>query len=71
MSKEALLRYPIMILVGAMVFLSGMSLWAGYRGWWLPKPESDPPSIREGSVRTPDGKTRTRYFIGGGFVGGK
>lgn len=32
---------------------------------------SNPPSIREGSVGHPRGTGRTRYFVGGGLHGGK
>ena len=43
---------------------------ASSNGWGLEHPEQNPPSIREGSVRT-GVRTRTRYFIGGGYRGGK
>ena len=40
-------------------------------GGGLAAPEVNPPSIREGSVRVSSGRRRTRYFVGGGFHGGK
>lgn len=50
--------------------LTVFTMTASASGWGLEHPERNPPSIREGSVRT-GVRTRTRYFIGGGFRGGK
>ncbi|MCA9319543.1 MAG: hypothetical protein KDB53_02350 [Planctomycetes bacterium] len=57
------------ILAGASVF----AWWGSFVGAGVPKPERDPPSLREGSVRLAQtsGRTGTRYFIGGGIHGGK
>ena len=44
---------------------------AAKNGFGLTKPSKQPMSIREGSVKSPTGSTRTRYFIGGGIHGGK
>lgn len=46
-----------------------MTMTASSSGWGLEHPEQNPPSIREGSVHTSVG--RTRYFVGGGYRGGK
>jgi len=42
-------------------------------GWGLNKPAVNPPSIREGSAHITSGRShrRTRFFVSGGFHGGK
>lgn len=42
-------------------------------GSGLPRPEINPPSIREGSTRVTSGRRRrrSRFFVSGGFHGGK
>ena len=62
------------ILLGAVGALTAMGIVASRDGWALPQPQKKPMSIREESVRgTPlgAGRTRTRYFIGGGTRSGK
>ena len=52
----------------------GATYWASYTGAGVPRPEKNPPSIREGSaIRGPLGRGhhRTRFFVGGGLHGGK
>ncbi len=46
---------------------------ASFSGMGLPQPKKNPRSIREGSVRNPDGTwRRSAYFIrSGGIHGGK
>jgi hypothetical protein len=58
------------------LLLSGSMFWGVSRstnGYGLPQPEVNPPSIREGSVRVRSGRhrRRSRYFVSGGFHGGK
>ena len=47
------------------------ALSASKNGYGLTKPSKQPMSIREGSVKGADGRTRTRFFVGGGIHGGK
>lgn len=57
------------IIMGAALF--GTS-YASTKGIGVPQPDKEPPSIREGSVRTTgSGHYRTRYFVGGGLLYGK
>ena len=53
--------------------LAGTATWASTSGLGVPKPEKEPVSIREGSVRpgAASGYYATRYFLGGGSRGGK
>ena len=61
------MKYFLFIFLTAATLLS---VFATYRGCGLPAPVKQPVSIREGSVAQ-GGHYRPRYFIGGGFVGGK
>lgn len=61
-------------LIGVCFLAIGGIYWASKVGAGVPQPVKSPPSIREGSVaRGPltRGHSRTRYFVGGGFHGGK
>ena len=61
-----------LILGGALSALFAGTLWASSRGLGLPRPQKEPPSIREGSVKDPaTGRRRTRFFVGGGIHRGK
>jgi len=67
-----MISQPMLIaLTAGMILLTGTAMWAGRAGWGLTKPEKQPISIREGSVRTAGGFYRTRYFVGGGLHRGK
>lgn len=61
------------ILLGGLLSLSAVSWWAGAVGAFAPTPQAAPPSIREGSATAPlaTGRSRTRYFVGGGIHRGK
>jgi len=65
----------IPFLVGGMLFLTAVVTWASTTGVGAPKPEKQPVSIREGSVRHTTGtrrhRRRTHYFVGGGHRYGK
>lgn len=61
-----------LILVTAMMGYLCFATWASSSGFGLASPERNPPSIREGSVRTSSGgRARVHYFTGGGPHGGK
>ena len=49
----------------------GFTFQAAANGTGIAQPSKKPPSIREGSVVGTNGKTRTRFFVGGGLRGGK
>jgi hypothetical protein len=56
-----------MILAAAMGAFTVASVAASSTGFGAPEPVKNAPSIRDGSVRDAGtGKTRTRYFLGGG-----
>lgn len=60
-----------LVLMAALALLTMTTMAASSSGWGLEHPEKNPPSIREGSVRTGGVRTRRTYFIGGGYRGGK
>jgi len=64
---------PVLFLV--MAAFAASVTWASVRGFLVKQPEKKPVSIREGSVRHHSTgrhrRRRTRYFVGGGFHGGK
>lgn len=61
-----------LILIGVMLVLMAGTIWASTVGLWLPQPDKEPVSIREGSARPlGSGHHSTRYFVGGGIFGGK
>ena len=51
--------------------LLGVSYMASSSGFGAQRENPAPVSIREGSVKDPNGIYRTRYFVGGGLRGGK
>ncbi|MFW5751177.1 MAG: hypothetical protein ACOCZK_05970 [Planctomycetota bacterium] len=63
-----------LVFLGVVGAGSVFAMVASSRGWGLPRPARQPVSVREGSVRgasTSGSHYRSRYFIGGGFHGGK
>ncbi len=63
-----------LVFLGVVGAGSVLTMVASNRGWGLPQPAKQPVSVREGSVRgggTAGAHYRSRYFIGGGFHGGK
>jgi hypothetical protein len=64
------------LVILAVVVLSStfLATRAAVAGWGVPRPLKKPISLREESARGAplgSGRSRTHYFVGGGFRGGK
>ena len=66
-------RKGALTLFTGLLTMSAFSWGAGIIGAFSPKPSTNPPSIREGSMTGPlsRGHVGTRYFVGGGIHRGK